>query len=208
MLLPSRLQNKNEWLFVGPMGPQVPDTFSGLPSICIDGGARHRESMDIWIGDADSFKEEANAQDVFKLPVDKDQSDLAVALTLFKEPRHYKFHFWGFLGGRRDHELFNIGESLSFLEEHQECQILYYDSMGRLVFFLAGAGIWNFTHRGVFSLGTLKKTDVKLVGDLKYPIAKTHPLYPLSSLGLSNEAHGNFKLENHGPVFLYFPEGE
>lgn len=206
MLLPSRLQNKNEWLFVGPMGPEVPEQFSDLPRICVDGGARHTASMDIWIGDADSWKEKVNAPDVFKLPIDKDQSDLAVAMELFQEPRHYKFHFWGFLGGRKDHELFNLGESLNFLEQHQECQILYYNEKGHMTFFLAGAGIWKFNHQGTFSLGTLKKTDVKLTGQVKYPVAKTHPLYPLSSLGLSNMSEGEFQLENHGPVFLYFPE--
>jgi thiamine pyrophosphokinase len=206
MLLPDRLQNKNEWLFVGPMGPKIPDNLSHLPRICVDGGARYADTMDIWIGDADSYKEKAHANDIFKLPVDKDQSDLAVSLDLFKDPRHYKFHFWGFLGGRKDHELFNLGESLHFLEQHQECQILFYNEHSHLTFMLAGAGIWKFTHQGVFSLGTLKKTDVKLTGNVKFPIPKTHPLYPLSSLGLSNVGEGEFQLENHGPVFLYFPE--
>jgi thiamine pyrophosphokinase len=208
MILPSTLKNKNEWVFVGPMGPEVPDEFNHLPRLCVDGGAHFSKSMNIWIGDGDSYPHELTSDHIFKLPAEKDQSDLSCALGLFTDPHHYKFHFWGFLGGRRDHELFNLGESLSFLEKHQECQILFYGEDGKVQYHVLGYGQWKFSHRGVFSLGTLKKTEVKLTGNLHYPIRNVETLRPLSSLGLSNIGEGEMILETMGPVFLYFPEGK
>lgn len=208
MKLPSTMRHLSEWTFVGPMGPSVPSHLLEYPVIAIDGGAHHTEKMDVWVGDSDSFELDVKASHIFRLPIEKDQSDLAMGLSLFEEPRHYKLHFWGFLGGRKDHELFNIGEALTFLEEHHECQVLMYDESGKITFHLLGTGHWKFSYNGTFSLGTLKKTLVKMKGDCHYPISKYETLNPLSSLGLSNKAYGEVILETEGPVFLYFPEGK
>jgi thiamine pyrophosphokinase len=208
MTLPSTLINKTEWTFVGPMGPQLPDFLKTHPIIAVDGGAHHSAHTDVWVGDADSYTKEIKQGLIFRHPAQKDQSDLALALSLFQEPAHYKFHFWGFLGGRKDHELFNLGEALSFLEHHQECQILFYDGEGKIHFHLVGNGHWKFTHMGLFSLGTLKKTSIKLKGECHYPILHSTVLNPLSSLGLSNVGKGEMTLENEGPVFIYYPEGK
>lgn len=207
MMLPSTLADRAEWTFLGPMGPHLSDTLSHLPRLAVDGGARYASSFDVWVGDGDSFQEKVEAPHIFRLPVDKDQSDLAQALSLFGRNARYKFHFWGFLGGRRDHELFNLGEASQFLEEHHGCEILFYREDGKVSFHFLGSGHWKFSYTGSFSLGTLKKTPVKLTGACKYPIPKTLSLSPLSSLGLSNEGLGEIELENEGAIFLYFPEG-
>lgn len=208
MTLPSTLKDKTEWTFVGPMGPEVPFHLSEYPIIGIDGGAHHLENLDIWVGDSDSYQGEVQTEHVFRHAIEKDYSDLALGLSLFKEPRHYKFHFWGFLGGRRDHELFNLGEALAFLEANSESQIIFYGEDGKIYFHLVGTGHWKFEHIGLFSLGTLKKTTVKLLGECHYPIKKATQLNPLSSFGLSNQGKGKIILENEGPVFLYYPEGK
>jgi len=208
MMLPSTLKNKTEWTFLGPMGPELPPHLKHFPVIGVDGGAHFHQEIDIWVGDADSYDKEIISPVIYRHPSEKNESDLALALSLYQEPLHYKFHFWGFLGGRKDHELFNIGEALTFLDQHQECQILFYDDRGRVIFHLVGAGHWKFTHHGIFSLGTLKKTEVKLKGECAYPILKSQFLTPLSSFGLSNIGKGEIKLENEGPVFLYYPEGQ
>lgn len=208
MILPSTLKMNTEWVFVGPMGPEVPEQFANLPTIGVDGGAHFTQKLDVWVGDADSYTKEILAPNIYRHPIEKDQSDLALALSLFNEQRLFKFHFWGFLGGRKDHELFNLGEALTFLEEHQECQILFYGEDGKISFHLVGSGHWKFTYTGLFSLGTLKKTLVKLFGDCHYPINKFQKLDPLTSFGLSNEGKGEMTLETEGPVFLFFPEGK
>jgi thiamine pyrophosphokinase len=208
MILPSTLKTLNEWLFVGPMGPEAPIQLSDLPTIAVDGGAHFIENPSVWVGDADSFPGEVKASHIYKHPIEKDFSDLALAFSLLQDQRHYKIHLWGFVGGRKDHELFNLGESLNFLDSHQECQVFVYGTNGKIEFQLIGAGQWKFTHAGIFSLGSLKKTTVRLTGDCKYQIKKPYVLSPLSSFGLSNFASGEITLENSGPVFIYYPEGK
>lgn len=193
---------------MGPMGPEVPSHLKKHPVLCVDGGAHFSDQMEIWVGDDDSFGKATNAVHTFRHPIEKDQSDLALAFELFKEHCHLKLHLWGFLGGRRDHEIFNLGEALTFLEEHPESEVILYDEKGVLRYHLLGSGHWKFSFEGVFSLGTLKKTLVKLTGECHYPITKFHALTPLSSYGLSNIGKGEMILETDGPVFLYFAEGE
>jgi thiamine pyrophosphokinase len=208
MMLPSNLREQNEWIFLGPMGPKLPDQFFHLPVIGVDGGAHFHTKLDIWVGDADSYAQEVCAHHIYRHSTAKDQSDLSLALGLFTMARHYKFHFWGLLGGRKDHELFNLGEALTFLNQHSECQIMFYNNEGKILFHVLGSGSWTFSHQGVFSLGTLHKTTLRLVGDCKFPILNYQLLHPLSSQGLSNEGKGEMVLENNGPVFIYYPEGK
>lgn len=208
MSLPSTLKMNTEWVFVGPMGPELPAHLENLPVLAVDGGAHFTARLDVWVGDGDSYQKEIVCPYIFRHPIEKASSDFSLALELFDEPRLYKFHLWGFLGGRRDHELFNLGEGLSFLDKHHECQVLFYGEDGKVYFHLVGHGLWKFNHLGLFSLGSLKNTLVKLTGECHYPIKKFQRLAPLSSFGLSNEATGEMILETEGSVFLYFPEGK
>lgn len=188
------------------MGPELPDTLKNNPILAVDGGAHFVSNLDIWVGDADSYKETIKTPHQYRHPPAKDSSDLALALDLFKDYGPYKFHFWGFLGARKDHELFNLGEALHFLEDHPESQILFYGKNGEISFHLVGSGDWKFSRSGLFSLGTLKKTKVKLIGNCTYPISQTSNLLPLSSLGLSNVGAGEMILKTEGPVFIHYPE--
>src|SRR5690606_12521930 len=100
----------------------------------------------------------------------------------------------------------NLGEALAFLGENPESQIIFYNEQGEIIIHAVGAGHWKFTRVGPFSLGTLKKTTVRLTGACLYPISKRETLEPLSSFGLSNEGSGEIILEADGPVFLVFTE--
>lgn len=206
MVLPSSLTDYTEWLFSGPLGPEIPSQFSMHPTVAVDGGAHFSPHIDVWVGDADSYQEEVKSDVKFKHPVDKDKSDLALALSLFKKSAPYKFHLWGFLGERKDHELFNLGECLKFLDNHPGSEILFYRANGDVEFHLLGLGLWGFEHQGTFSLGTLRKTQVELTGECEFPITPPSYLYPLSSFGLSNRAQGLIKLNTEGSIFIYFPE--
>jgi thiamine pyrophosphokinase len=206
MMLPGPLKIKTEWIILGPMGPEVPLIFQGHPILCVDGGANYSPRMDVWVGDADSYHQEVVSDLMFKHPTEKDKSDLALALEVFQETHHYKLHLWGFLGGRKDHELFNLGECLTFLEKHHQSQILFYNEYGKLAYYMMSAGQWTFTHVGLFSLGTIKTTSLRLYGKCRYQMKKKEVLQPLSSLGLSNQGEGDIHLETDGPVFICFPE--
>jgi thiamine pyrophosphokinase len=172
----------------------------------VDGGAKFAPGADIWVGDADSYFEEVISPHAFRLSLQKDSSDLALALTLFKNYLRFKLHLWGFLGGRSDHELFNLGEVSRFLESRPESQVYFYDHQGNIRFHFLGQGHWKFDHQGFFSLGTMKKTQVTLKGQCQYLIEQPQTLMPLSSYGLSNQAYGGVQIANEGPVFIYFPE--
>lgn len=208
MNLPSHLRDNTEWVIVGPMGPNVPENLKSFSSIGVDGGANFLRPLDIWVGDHDSLEGKHEAKHDFSLRTDKDKSDLAFALSLFPDYKKLKLHMWGFLGGRKDHEIFNLGEVFSFLDRHEESEALFYGDDGKVQFHMLGTGHWKFQHVGLFSLGTLKKVEVRLAGDCEYPISHTKTMFPLSSFGLSNIGKGLMTLETNGAVFLYYPEGK
>lgn len=162
------------------------------PVIFVDAGAHWRQGVEgISVGDGDSFK---GPMDV-SLPEKKDESDLAFAL------RHLPVSITsvvlhGFLGGRRDHELFNLGEVHRFLQ-NRTAQVTFDNSL-----IAASSGLWPFEFMGLFSLFTLStETIVTMQGKCRYSLQQT-PLPPLSSMGLSNVADGAFSIESNRPFFV------
>jgi thiamine pyrophosphokinase len=193
---------------VGPLGPRVPTHLLSHSILGVDGGANFVDRMDIWVGDADSFDGKVISTHEFKHPVSKESSDLSLALSLFKSQLLYELHFWGFLGGRLDHELFNLGEILKYLDHFPESLAVMYRPDGKVGMHLLGSGEWRFSYQGTFSIGCVENSRVSLKGECRYPIYKETKLAPLSSYGLSNEAHGEVVINNNGPLFVYFPEGK
>lgn len=208
MKLPKELGDKSEWVVVGPMGPMLPEKFLSLPVMAVDGGAHWTTSSQVWIGDSDSFEGKHSSTHVFQLSREKDASDFSCALRLFDQHTNYTFHLWGFSGGRKDHELFVWGEILAFLDQHPESKCILYGKSGRIETHFMGSGHWKFRHEGLFSLGSIRKIRVRLIGDVKYPIQKESWLPTLSSWGLSNVGLGEIILENDGAAFIHYPEEE
>lgn len=208
MNLPTDLHHFKEWVFLGPMGPALPDFLKSLPIIGVDGGGNFSDKLDLWIGDADSINKNVLTPNKIQLSKDKDKSDLAAGFELFEDLRLHIIHLWGFMGGRRDHELFNLGEALKFLENKQFCQIKFYEGTPRVIYHLVGPGKWDFIHKGTFSLGTHKSTKIKMFGDCHFKVLDFSLLECFSSFGLSNMAHGKFQIEAEGPVFIYYPEAK
>lgn len=203
MKLPSDLLNKKEWVILGPMGPILHQKLTPLPRIGVDGGAHFSDKLHLWIGDADSYKLAPQAKHVIVLPENKDASDLSFSLNLFHEELSYTLHLWGFLGGRQDHELFNLGEAMHFLDQHPSSEIFFYDQEGHSPFHLLSQGEWSFEHHGLFSVGSFKKISLKMTGACEYEIPHFRPLAAMQSLGLSNRAQGRVTIETDGPLFIY-----
>lgn len=206
MKLPSHLENVQEWTLVGPMGPDVPGDLVAHSLLAVDGGARFCSRMDVWVGDGDSHLNSINCPNKYQFSPHKSQSDLALALLLLKSSSPLTLHAWGFLGGRRDHELLNLGECLHFLEHHPRSQINFYEGNGRLAVKCLAAGSWNFHRKGIFSLASMKEVILKLTGACQYPIPSEITLSPFSSLGLSNMGQGDIHLLTQGPVMVFFSE--
>ena len=104
-----------------------------------------------------------------------------------------------------DHELLNLGAILNFLEKSPGSEVFFYQKNGKMELKCLGNGEWTFNHHGTFSLACIKNAKVKILGSCLYPLEKETMLEPLSSLGLSNEAQGQFTLFNQGPVMILFP---
>lgn len=205
MELPSTLMNNREWVFLGPLPSFLTPSLQTLPTIAVDGGAKYNVSPTIWVGDADSFLGKVETPHQYVHPKEKDQSDLGLGLSLLKENNSYLLHFFGFLGGRHDHELFNFGEASSFLLNRKNSEVRFYNNRGEVLFRFLSPGDWSFEQHGIFSLGTLHESQITLSGDCQYQIPPKTSVHPLSSYGLSNQGHGKIHLQTSAPVFLYFP---
>lgn len=208
MKLPSHLEKIQEWTLVGPMGPEVSADLVAHSLLAVDGGARFSPRMDVWVGDGDSHADIINCPNKYQFSPHKSESDLALALSFFKTTSPLTLHAWGFLGGRRDHELLNFGECLHFLERHPRSQINFYDHDGKIAVKCLAAGEWDFHRRGIFSLASMKNVILKMTGACEYPIPEEISLAPFSSLGLSNMGQGDIHLLTQGPVMVLFSEAK
>lgn len=206
MQLPASLSHKREWTLVGPMGPEVSGKLLTHSLLCVDGGAHFCNKMDIWVGDGDSSTIAVQCDHVFNFPPEKAISDFALALTFFENSGPVILHCWGFLGGRPDHELFNFGAVLNFLENSPASEVYFYHGHGKIALKCLGSGEWKMNHQGIFSVACIKKTMIRIQGSCQYPLDNETEIGPLSSLGLSNIAYGQFTLYNQGPVMILFPE--
>lgn len=168
------------------------------PVIFVDSGARLRQSGEgISVGDGDSF---AGTMDV-PLNPNKGFSDLAFVLQHI--PQTFRdVTLLGFLGGRRDHELFNIGESHHFLCTRKYPTTLKFDN--DIVGYSSGQ--WQFDRVGGFSVAVVEQTRVGITGDCLYPCPQTTLFKPLCSLGLSNVGTGTVWINCDRPVFILFEE--
>lgn len=165
------------------------------PVIFVDGGARWRPMhLGHTLGDGDSFSGLLDT----RLDPRKDFSDLAFALNEIGNLFH-RVHLIGFLGGRRDHELFNFGEAHQFLSTRTQPGMVCFDN--RVI--ALSSGRWELQLEGLFSLGALVQNRITLWGQCEYHCPAGTLLKPLSSLGLSNVGHGTVHLECEAPVLLF-----
>lgn len=206
MKLPVEFVNTQEWTLVGPMGPKVPESFLSNPILCVDGGSNFTTKMDIWVGDGDSSTQAISAPHIFKFSPQKNESDLALALNLLSHESPRTLHLWGFVGGRKDHELLNLGEVMHYLDKATHTQAIFYDDQARPTYRALSSGDWVFSHEGVFTVASFKSVKLKILGQVSYPLNEFTELLPLSSLGLSNEAKGEIQIINQAPVMVIFPE--
>lgn len=201
MKLPNHLSEKLNWIILGPMGPRL--TLNGEAILAVDGGIQHTKKADFWVGDGDSSPSLTLPLHRHHLSREKDFSDFKAALDLI--PQAKTIYLWGFLGGRRDHELAVFGECADFLKHHLQCRIYLYEE-GKLVGMALPPGSGDIQYTGGFSLFVMEKARVRLVGDVLYQLPQPSLLSPFSSHGLSNRASGSLRYESEAPLFFIFGE--
>jgi len=198
MIINRYLEAHSEAVMITLIGPLYDaDSMHFDPVIYIDGGARFRRSdRGITVGDGDSYDKPLD----HLLETEKDFSDLAFVLKNISG-RYKEVQLLGFLGGRKDHELFNLGEVHQFLRTNRKkCTVLFDQSI-----IAYSAGEWSFNITGIFSIAVFQKTQITLTGKCRYPLCELTTIGTLSSHGLSNEGDGEISLSSSGPVFLFYP---
>jgi thiamine pyrophosphokinase len=196
------LTTVNEVTLVGPMLHSPPKKFDH-PFIYVDRGSHFRETFresakkgysDISVGDGDSSE---GSLDI-NLPADKDYSDLKFALDLL--PKNIKrVNLWGFLGGRRDHEIINFGEVQNSLLKSLPNALFSFEEL----VFGKNKGPLKININGIFSLLVFQPTEVKIEGECQYKLPKFREILPLSSHGLSNQGNGEVIIEATAPFFVF-----
>ena len=149
------------------------------------------------IGDGDSS---AGSLDEL-LPAVKDYSDLAFVLRSLP-PSVRDITMLGFLGGRRDHELANLGEVAEFLKTRNAfARVDMVGGNGDVIVAFA-RGTLGFDVSGEFSIFVLEPAGVEIRGMCKYPLSAYQTLAPLSSHGLSNVGNGRVDITSVLPCFV------
>ncbi len=171
--------------------------------VLIDGGDHHLNKLKhkipnalftrlLHFGDGDSSR---IMPQMFKK--NQNLSDLAFYLTKLKNQKNLgSVTFFGFLGGRYDHLMFNFGAWLQSIESAN------YFMIGSDMM-LMKKGRYLFNLKGTFSLFSFQKNSIKLTGECRYPLPSWTTLSPLDSRTLSNEANGKFILSTKSSLILY-----
>lgn len=150
------------------------------------------------IGDQDSSRFEMD----IKLNPHKEESDLSVTLDLISEKVDQpEICALGFLGGRRDHEYFNLKSFANFVDSKKS----FACHLSRELTVFTRDEFWHFDHHGLFSLFSFRDSHYSIQGEVIYPIENA--LIPsLSSQLLSNEAEGEFRVKASQAFFFYRPQ--
>ena len=196
-------------IFVGPVltssltSEQLnPIGLSSVPQIALDGGDRFALQPVLVVGDGDSRAGTSAAP--FQQKPDQDQTDLAFALKLVNPGRWTDLHLFGFLGGRKDHELAAIGEVCRALAIRMDLtRATFYDSTGDLAFTVHNIGTHAFVHHGVFSVLAFESARFTISGACRFPI-RDQTLLSFSGIGISNVGEGEFTIQSSG-VFMMLP---
>ncbi len=172
------------------------DNIISRPVVFVDGGVKFRQNgIGYSVGDGDSTIESLDEL----LDKEKDQSDLSYALISISSNRFKTLLLRGFLGGRRDHELINLGEAHLFLKKQTISTKIKFDDKVLLL----SQGAWEVNINGIFSVFTFEKTNVAIGGNCKYKTK--YALFPyLSSNGLSNVGNGEVHFKCDSPIVIFF----
>ncbi|MBC7429071.1 MAG: hypothetical protein H7336_10695 [Bacteriovorax sp.] len=204
-------KNLQTLIIVGPMKfPwKVLKNFLSVPDvrlIFIDGGSVHAEKFRkktphllkqaVFAGDGDSSKRAMTLK-----KTSQNSSDLAFVLSKLKGNSAPEICLMaGFLGGRIDHQLFNLGEIALYLKDFAKHNAPLIQVDDKIVF--VGAGTHTAFFQGRFSLASFESNQIKITGDCDYKSKNWLSIPPLSSRGVSNLGFGEIKIETKKPLAI------
>lgn len=186
--------------------------------IAADGGFDYVRELglqaDVVLGDFDSIRSSKYLPpDSIRYPMEKDETDMMLAVKLGLENGYFNFVIYGGLGGRLDHTLANI-QVLVYLAHHGASGVLYSDTYAITVIydsFITFPSSHPANRPGnICSVFAMDDVSVNVsIDGLKYQLSKVNLTnsYPL---GVSNEFTGEdvrISVEKGTIVVLwYLPE--
>lgn len=188
----NQFPNHKELVLIGPLFNGGPFVFSE-PLVYVDGGRDRWHQDGFCVGDGDSVLRQEVIDDI--LDTEKDFSDLEYVLRHIPSGLS-KIRAFGFLGGRKDHELSNLG-SFFKLAKRQKVEVTLSEKMS-----LFSPGAYKFDFKGGFSILPYEKGFLKIQGDCKYLFEGVVDS-AFSSQFISNKALGAFRLQAMTPFSLY-----
>lgn len=190
-------------VLIGPMLEQewqMQTFFKALPQIAVDGGIWHAQEPLLWAGDGDS----GFVPDKVPVFVKDDQrvTDFAFCLAGVSGWAWKRLHAVGFTGGRRDHDLANIGEVHALMKKRRQFEsATFYDDKAMPVLRLYNAGRHEVDINGRFGLLCIEPATVTLAGACEYA-ASSLKLDPLSGRGVSNQGRGIVEVTADAPCII------
>lgn len=154
--------------------------------IACDGGLRYVEKYgvtpDVIIGDFDSLGYVPDKENVIKLNVIKDETDVGAAFRIYGD-KYDRFVLYCCAGGRISHTLANIQNALSLVEKNKE--VIIKDKCENITFVHNGSIVLE-NKNGFFSVFSVGQSHGVTIKGAKYEV-KDIDLNDDYPLGVSNE---------------------
>lgn len=192
-------QSHSQLVIVGPILNQKVEI--KLPQIAVDRGLQFAVEPILWVGDGDSSTPSQSIPQFFK--EDQNVTDLHFCLHNIRNWKWFELHLFGFLGGRKDHELANLGEVYhAFKNRKLSRSAIFYDQDVPRVH-LYQSGRHEFSSHDLFSVLVFEESQVTIEGSCEYQ-CENIVLKPFSGKGVSNVGHGMIQIQSSQPFLIFF----
>ena len=159
--------------------------------ICADAGYSYIKDtglqVDLVVGDFDSLNDIPNNVSIYKLPKEKDVTDLFVAIEEGIKHGYTYFEIYGALGGRIEHSIANIQILAKLAAQKIKAKIVDQNTIVEVL--TEGTYIYDKELEGYLSLFSLSEKSIVSIENLKYELDKKELTY-LFPLGIDNEFIG------------------
>lgn len=159
--------------------------------ICADAGYSYVKDMnidvDLLVGDFDSLNSVPSSINIYKLPKEKDETDLYIAIEEGINKGYQEFYIYGALGGRIEHSFANIQILSKLAKQNIKAKLIDQNTVVEVL--TEGVHIYSKDMIGYFSLFSLSEKSVITIENLKYELNKKELTY-LFPLGIDNEFIG------------------
>lgn len=159
--------------------------------ICADAGYMHAKNLgiivDLVVGDFDSMIDIPKDTPILRLPQEKNETDLYIAIEEGIKRGYQDFDIYGALGGRIEHSIANIQILASLCEKNISAKL--YDNQTVVELLPRGTYILDKSYSGYLSLFSYSPKSVITLKNLKYEVNEK-TITSIFPLGIDNEFIG------------------